>query len=328
MSYFILGSNSFAGSMLVDYLLTQGHDVIGVSRSLQPNPVLQPYYQNANKHNFRFVQSDINHDLSYVTNIISQQKPRCIIDLAGQGMVAESWSNPEQWYQTNIVSKVKFHEYLRHCDFLDRYVRVSTPEVYGSTEGLVSETHTYCPSTPYAVSHAAIDMSLMTFYKQYQFPVTLARFANFYGPYQQLYRIVPRTIIFALLDKKLYLHGGGHAKRAFIHAYDVATAIYSLINKGAIGEIYHFSTELMISINDLVSNICELMQIDMSSLVTISADRPGKDANYGMDTSKAKQTLGWVPTYTLTDGLLQTIDWVEKNIDVIKTLSLDYIHRI
>lgn len=327
MSYLVLGSNSFAGGSLVDYLLTRGSSVIGISRSKQVSPILQPYYANPNINNLKFMQLDLNNDFSDLVAIISQFKPKYIIDLAGQGMVAESWNQPEQWYTTNIISKVKLHDFLRTCDFIEKYVRVSTPEVYGSTNGCVDEKQRFSPSTPYAVSHAAIDMSLLAFYQQYNFPVILTRFANFYGAHQQLYRIIPRTVIYALLGKTLSLHGGGTATRAFIHGYDVATAIVRVIEAGDIGETYHFSSEEPISIKDLVVKICTLMDVNVDSFVQISPDRPGKDAHYNMDMTKARNKLNWSPVYSLDKGVSEVIEWVKYNIEEIKTLPLNYIHQ-
>jgi len=209
MKYFVLGSNSFAGSTFVDEMLSQEEPVVGISRSEQPNVVLRPYANNKNLKNFSFYALDINQDFDAIKQLILKYKPQYVVDFAGQGMVAESWKNPEQWYLTNIVAKVKLHDFLRTCDFIDRYVRVSTPEVYGHSDQPMTEGQAFNPSTPYAVSHAAVDMSLMAFHKQYGFPVLFTRYANFYGPHQQLYRIIPRTIIYSLLGKKLSLHGGG-----------------------------------------------------------------------------------------------------------------------
>lgn len=327
MTYLILGSNSFAGSSLVDYLLSRQEKVIGVNRSAQYHSVMQPYFNNPNKGAFTFFQLDINRDLPEIIDVVRQHKPQYVIDFAGQGMVAESWQSPEQWYATNVVSKVKLHDYLRQCDFLERYVRVSTPEVYGNTERKVTEDMHYNPSTPYAVSHAAIDMSLTTFYKQYQFPVCLTRFANFYGPHQQLYRIIPRTIIYALTGNKLSLHGGGHSQRAFIHGHDVAAGIDKVIQQGTLGDVYHFSSGQSITIRRLVERICELLEIDFSSLVTITDDRPGKDAKYEMDATKAECQLNWSPLYTLDEGLNHTIKWVKDNLKIITQLPLNYIHK-
>lgn len=327
MKYLILGSNSFAGSCLVNKLLTDEHQVIGISRSDATHDVMLPYHKNKNRDAFQFYSYDINRHFDEIAFLIREKKPEYIVDFAGQGMVAESWKNPEQWYQTNIVSKAKLHHLLTACDFLERYVRVSTPEVYGNTAQPVDETQSYNPSTPYAVSHTAVDMSLKAYYQQYQFPVVLTRFANFYGPHQQLYRIIPRTIIYGLLNKKLMLHGGGKSERAFIYGDDVAHAICSVIHQGKIGETYHFSAETPISIAKLVRKISELMDIRFDDLVEVSEDRPGKDALYSMKTNKAEIELQWKPTVLLEQGLQKTIDWVRNNIDVIKTLPLNYVHK-
>ena len=94
----------------------------------------------------------------------------------------ESWKHPDHWFMTNVVSTVRLHERLRHCDFIRKYVHVTTPEVYGSTEGFIREDAPFRPSTPYAVSRAAGDMSLRTFFEAYEFPVVFTRAANVYGP--------------------------------------------------------------------------------------------------------------------------------------------------
>lgn len=327
MTHLILGSTSFAGSSLVDYLLKNGEKVIGVSRSAEYHPILQPYYSNVNKSAFTFHQYDVNRNMDDIIRLIQREKPKYVIDLAGQGMVAESWSDPAQWYTTNIVSKVNLHHALKNSDFLERYVRVSTPEVYGDSPIPMNEMQSMNPSTPYAVSHAAIDMSLIAFYKQYQFPVTLTRFANFYGPHQQLYRIIPRTIIYGMLGNKLPLHGGGTSERMFIYADDIASGIYKSIHQGKVGETYHFTNGPLISIRQLVEKICNIMDVDIKSFVEIAEERAGKDNKYEMDASKSIKELGWKPQYTLERGIEKTIDWIRKNIDTIQSLPLNYIHK-
>ena len=323
----ILGSNSFAGRHCAAYFSDLGHEVIGVSRSPLPELLYFDFQPLLDAKSFRFHQIDINDNWSRLKQLFVQEKPAYIIDMAGQGMVAESWQNPEQWYQTNILAKVRLHQWLKDCDWLDKYVRVSTPEVYGNTPTAIKENRPFNPSTPYAVSHAAIDMSLMTFHQQYGFPVVLTRFANFYGPGQQFYRIVPRAFIYASLNKKLLLHGGGVSRRAFIHSYDVSTALSAVIQKGAPGETYHFSTDEVVSIRDLVSLIATHCGMTLNQLCEISEDRPGKDAQYFMDWNKARMELNWQPESSLTQGLSQTGDWVRRNINKIKDMNLDYEHK-
>ena len=96
-------------------------------------------------------------------------------------MVEQSWENPKDWFQTNVLSTVELQNRLRHLDFIDKYIHVTSPEVYGSTNGFIRRT-CFNPSTPYAVSRAAGDMSLRTFFEAYNFPAISTRAANVYGP--------------------------------------------------------------------------------------------------------------------------------------------------
>ena len=323
----VLGSNSFAGAALVKRLLDDGADVVGFNRSAEGSPIFLQYRGSAAPGRYRFIQADINRDFEAVTGVLRDFRPAVVADFAGQGMVAESWQNPDQWYTTNIVAKVRLHDVLRTLEGLERYVRVSTPEVYGSHESLLRETWQFNPSTPYAVSHAAIDMSLRAFHQRYGFPVVFTRFANFYGPGQQLYRIIPRTIIYALLKRKLPLHGGGKAVRAFIYGSDVADAIVRSITHGVPGEIYHFSPSDFHTIRDVVTIIADYLKVDFGALVEMAPDRPSKDQAYLMDSSRALKELGWSPKVDLSTGIAKTVDWVAANLDEIKTLPLDYIHK-
>lgn len=323
----VLGSNSFAGSVFVDSALSGGHQVWGINRSPEPSPVFLPYKGNPRAVSYAFRRMDINRDFSTLCEWLTEMRPAFVVDFAGQGMVAESWQDPAQWYQTNIVSKVRLHDFLRRQLWLEKYIRVSTPEVYGSTADLIREDHPYRPSTPYAVSHAATDMSLTAFYNNYRFPVVLGRFANFFGPGQQLYRIVPKTILCALTGKKLPLHGGGTSVRAFIHARDVASALLRVIHKGVPGEVYHFSPERFYSIREVVETICRKVGVEFARTVEMTTDRPRKDQAYLMDASKARAELGWQPHIGFEQGVDQTIEWIRANLDYLKTLSWEYVHK-
>ena len=323
----ILGSNSFAGSCFVDKALDLGCQVLGVSRSDESLPFFKPSNIKTDLGKYRFVKADLNNDLEQIILLLREFAPEWIIDFAGQGMVADSWVHPEQWYQTNIVSKVRLHQELLSHSELKKYIRVSTPEVYGSNENLINESWLLNPTTPYAVSHAAIDLSLKAFYKQYQFPVVFTRFANFYGPRQQLYRIVPRTIIYALTGQTLQLHGGGTSMRAFIYGEDVAEAIHRTIIGGAPGEIYHFSPQEFYSIKQIVEKICDKLAVDIDQTVRVVPDRAGKDLAYLMDSSRARAELGWTPSTTLDVGLEKVIDWVKEYLPEILSAPQDYIHK-
>jgi dTDP-glucose 4,6-dehydratase len=259
--------------------------------------------------------------------IVYDFRPRYVVNFAAQSMVAESWQHPQDWFQTNVVANVRLHDRLRHCDFVDKYVHVSTPEVYGSCHGSVREDAPLNPSTPYAVSRAACDMSLMTFFRAYRFPVVFTRAANVYGPGQHLYRIIPRTIVFVRLGRRLPLHGGGASLRSFIHIRDVANGTWRIAQRGKPGEPYHLSTPDLISIRDLVERICERLGVRFADHVEMVGERRGKDAAYILDSSKARESLGWKDTVGLDEGIDEVIAWVDRNLDELKRQPLEYVHK-
>ena len=325
----VIGSNSFSGASFVRHCLTQGLDVLGASRSDEPANCFLPYrwLPAAQQKGFRFVRADLNHDLPGLMAALDEFQPAAVVNFAAQGMVAPSWQQPAHWYQTNVVANVLFHDRLRQTPWLKKYVHVGTPEVYGSTTGVIDETAPFNPSTPYAASRAACDLHLRTFLHQYKFPVAWTRAANVYGPGQQLYRIIPRTILSIKLGQPLQLHGGGHSVRSFIHIDDVAAATLAIARRAPSGECYHLSTARFISIRGLVEMICRMMNADFSRVAQITEDRPGKDAAYTLDSAKARRTLGWQDTVALEDGVRATIAWAEAHLDEIRRQPPDYIHK-
>jgi len=327
LKYLVIGSNSFSGASFADFALAQGAEVIGVSRSPEPHRAFLPYRWSGRDAGFRFHRIDLNHDLDALMQLMDAERPQVVVNFAAQSMVAESWANPDHWMMTNVVSTVRLHDRLRHCDYMDRYVHVTTPEVYGSTGGFIDETTPFNPSTPYAVSRAAGDMSLRTFFKAYGFPVLFTRAANVFGPGQQLYRIVPRTVLFVRMGRKLQLHGGGHSERSFIHATDVADATVRIAAGGRPGETYHISTPRIVTIRQLVEMICSMMGKRFEDHVEVVGERLGKDAAYQLDSGKLRSELGWTDRIPLEQGIEETIAWVDRFLDDLKAEEMNYVHK-
>jgi dTDP-glucose 4,6-dehydratase len=325
--YLVLGSNSFSGASLVDFLLGQEAEVIGVSRSAEPDRAFLPYRWSPRERGFRFFQLDLNRDLDAIASLMRSERPTHVVNFAAQSMVAESWQHPEHWYMTNVVSTVRLHEALRRFDFLEKYLHVTTPEVYGSTSGVVREDAPFNPSTPYAVSRAAADMSLRTYFANYGFPVVFTRAANVYGPGQQLYRIVPRTIMFIRLHKKLPLHGGGASERSFIDIADVASATALVARSGKPGDTYHIATERIVSIRALVEMICTRLGARFEDCVEIVGERPGKDMAYRLDSGKLRHELGWSDKIGLEAGIERTIAWADRFFETLRDQPMHYVHK-
>ncbi|MGQ0683684.1 GDP-mannose 4,6-dehydratase [Bradyrhizobium sp.] len=325
--YLILGSNSFSGATFADFLAAAGHHVIATSRSHEPHDAFLPYKWNKRPGKVDFQRIDLNHDLEALKSLLAREKPTHVVNFAAQSMVGESWLNPDHWMMTNVVSAVRLHDLLRNYDSLDRYIHVTTPEVYGSTEGWVSEEAPFNPSTPYAVSRAAGDMSLRTYFANYQFPVVFTRAANVYGPGQQLYRIVPRTIIAAMGGQKLRLDGGGKSIRVFIHMTDVSDATLRIATSGQVGATYHISGYELVSIRTLVEMILKRLGKSFDECVEIGPERPGKDTAYTLDSFKLRTELGWRDTISLEQGVDDVIAWAGRFSKDMTKLPSKYEHK-
>lgn len=325
--YLVLGSNSFSGASFVRWLADQGHEVLAASRSPEPHTALLPYTWSDHADAVRFFQIDINHDLDRLAGLLSAENPTHVVNFAAQSMVGESWDHPDHWMMTNVVSTVRLHEILRAHKRLERYVHVTTPEVYGSTDGWVSEGAPFNPSTPYAVSRAAADMSLRTYVARYNFPAVSTRAANVYGPGQQLYRIIPRTILAAIGGQKLRLDGGGTSVRVFIHMDDVSDATFRIAEGGEIGEDYHISGTELISIRALVEMILNKLGKSFEDCVELGPERPGKDTTYQLASDRLRRTLGWSDSISLSNGIDGVIAWADRFKDVLHQLPSRYEHK-
>ena len=195
--FIVIGSNCFSGACFVDYVLGDNPDsqVIGISRSPEKEDFFLPY-KSKGSNRFHFHALNLNNQLDEIVSVIKEFRPDYIVNFSAQGMVAQSWDNPDQWFKTNGIALMSLADRLKQENYLKRFVQISTPEVYGSCSGHIKEDAPLNPSTPYAASKACGDLSLIPYHKNYDFPVVFTRATNVYGAHQQLYRIIPRTMIY------------------------------------------------------------------------------------------------------------------------------------
>lgn len=326
MRALVLGASSFSAGFVVKALLESGYDCRCISRS-RLAPLFFAAGELAACDQFEFFSVHLVDDTELAVRLIHEFKPQIIVDFAGQGMVAPSWEQPWQWFDTNLSAKSKIARSLVNVDWLEKYIRISTPEVYGSSKFPLSTTATYNPSTPYAISHVAIDQLMLKFFENYGFPVVLPRYANFYGEHQKLYRVVPRALWSAITGETFYLDGGGLSERAFIHGYDVGTSILHLIAKADPGDIFHFSGVERVSIKSLVEQCFRVVgKFNFNETVVVGPDRVGKDQNYHLDTSKSLADLEWRQSISLSEGIGRCAEWMLENEPALAECSLKYEH--
>lgn len=328
-SILVIGSNSFAGSNFSNYLLNKNLKVIGVSRSQEINKIFLKYKTNKNyKKNFLFKKIDLNKDkdILKLIKIVKDKKIKFIVNFASQGMVAESWLTPWDWYNTNVVSFSKLINKLKNVK-LEKFLNFSTPEVYGSTSKKIKEHNLFNPSTPYAISRTAQDFNLYAYYKNFNFPVVFTRTANIFGPHQQLYRIVPLAIIKAINNNKIDLHGSGKSIRSFVYMDDVSEMLFKILfDKKNIGKTFHISTKKFISIKKLVLMIINLLKKN-KKLIRNVKERDGKDFGYYLDASRIIKEYQWQEKTSLEAGLNKTVEWIKNNYQLINKLNLKYKHK-
>ena len=325
----VLGANSFSGQDFVDLLLDDSdNDVLGISRSPQRGPEFIRHLSRDTAGRYRYAAIDMNASLPELLQLLDAERPQWIVNFAAQSEVAPSWENPQHWFQTNTVALAELVNHLRRVDYVERYLHVSSPEVYGSCEGTVTEDTAFRPSTPYAASKAAADLLLATFRRQFSFPLVTVRATNVYGPGQQLFKIIPRSVLYIKSGRRIGLHGGGVAVKSYIHIRDVSRGELAILKAGRVGEIYHLSPDQGVSVRHVVETICARLAAEFDECVDLVDERPGQDAAYVIDSTKARRELGWTPQVGFAEGVDEVVRWVEENWDVLKRASWDYEHKV
>jgi len=324
----VLGANAFSGQDFVDLLLDDPrYEVIGVSRSPERSDLFLRYRRRNDLSRYRYVQLDFNRDMPALLDLLDDLRPSRIVNFAAQSEVGPSWVHPEHWFQTNTVSLSLLVNHLRRREYLERYLHVSSPEVYGTCVGRVTEESPVNPSTPYAASKAAADHLLSTYQKQFGFPLLTVRATNVYGAGQQLFKIIPRSAIYLKLGRVIELHGGGHAVKSYIHIRDVSRGELAILEHGKIGSLYHLSPDRGVAVRDVVATICDRMGRSFQEATRVVAERPGQDAAYVIDSTRARTELGWAPRISLDEGLGEVAEWVEGSWDRVRQEPLEYQHK-
>ena len=324
----VIGSNSFSGSDFIDLLLeSRYYEVFGISRSPEKSELFLPYKQRDCLSRFEFRQFDMNQNMPAMLDFLTDIQPDYIVNFAAQSEVAPSWQNPGQWFQTNAVAIAELTSYLKDQSWLQRYLHISSPEVYGTCNGYIAEDTPVNPSTPYAASKAAGDLMLFTLVKNLDFPLVMIRATNVYGAHQQLFKIIPRSAIYLNMDRQIQLHGGGKAVKSYIHIRDVSRGELLAMEQGRIGEIYHLSPNHSIAVKDAVKTICSVMGRDFESATETVQERLGQDKAYEIDSTKAREEFGWQPEISFQEGVADVVKWVETYWSEICDESLEYQHK-
>jgi len=276
-----------------------------------------------------FVHGDIA-DAALVRALLAQHRPGVVYHLAAESHVDRSIDGPAAFVQTNVVgTSVLLQECLRYWQTLPepergqfRFVHVSTDEVFGSlgATGRFNEDSSYDPSSPYAATKAASDHLVRAWHRTYGLPVLVTNCSNNYGPCQFPEKLIPLVIAKARAGAPIPVYGTGANVRDWLYVEDHARALQLVAARGQPGRTYAVGGDAERSNLELVHLLCALLdelapspQGPHARLITFVADRPGHDARYAIDASRAAGELGWAPQADLERGLRRTVEWYLTN---------------
>lgn len=261
---------------------------------------------------YRFEHGDIC-DADFVRRVLASASFDAVVHFAAESHVDRSILDSGPFIQTNIVGTQVLLDASRQAG-IERYVQVSTDEVYGSLgdTGFFTEETPLAPNSPYSASKAAADLLVRSYFHTFGFPAITTRCSNNYGPYQFPEKLIPFFISNAWNDQPLPVYGTGENVRDWIHVRDHCRGIDAALQRGRPGEVYNFGGRHEMTNIALTRLLLETVGKD-DSLIHYVTDRPGHDHRYAIDCSKAERELGWTPEVTFAEGLRETVRWYEEN---------------
>jgi dTDP-glucose 4,6-dehydratase len=238
-----------------------------------------------------------------------------VVHFAAESHNDNSLTNPWPFVQTNVVGTYTLLEAVRRHS--TRFHHISTDEVYGDLElddpaKFTPETP-YNPSSPYSSTKAASDLLVRAWVRSFGVQATISNCSNNYGPYQHVEKFIPRQITNVIDGVRPKLYGTGENVRDWIHVEDHNSAVWTIVERGRIGETYLIGADGEENNRSVVELILELTGQPRDAYDLVS-DRPGHDLRYAIDSSKLRTELGWEPRYSsFRDGLAATIEWYRAN---------------
>ena len=251
---------------------------------------------------------DIN-DTDRLRNLINKNEINYVVNFAAESHVDNSINNSTPFVHTNINGTHSLLTLLHDCPTIERYLQVSTDEVYGTLseeDDAFTENTPIQANSPYSASKASADLLCRSFYETFNYPILITRCSNNYGPNQHEEKLIPLMIKKAKAGEKLPVYGDGKNIRDWIHVSDHCSGIDAVLHNGKLGEVYNIGGKNEVRNIDIVKTILKLLERDDDQIEFIK-DRLGHDWRYAIDNSKIQNELNWSPSVNFKEGLKELI---------------------
>jgi len=341
----VTGGCGFIGSNFIRYILKVHPDwkVVNLDKLTYAGN-LANLKDVAEDHRYRFVKGDIA-DRQLVEKLFREERFDAVVNFAAESHVDRSILDPSPFIETNIKGTQILLEAARKYP-VERFVQVSTDEVYGSLgeTGVFTEESPLKPNSPYAASKAAADLLCRAYHKAYGIPVIITRSSNNYGPYQFPEKLIPLMIRNALIGKELPVYGQGKQVRDWLYVEDNCRAIDLVLQRGGAGEVYNIGGGCEKRNIEVVEMICDILERLVPEIVALHGSPRARitfikdprgaahDFRYALDCHKITSDLSWRPEVRFEEGLERTVKWYLQNQDWVESVItgeyLTYYERV
>ncbi|MCS7232019.1 MAG: dTDP-glucose 4,6-dehydratase [Elusimicrobiota bacterium] len=316
MKILVTGGCGFMGSDFVRKAVIAGKEVVVVDKMTYAGDIKR---LEEVKGEYKFYKCDIV-NFEHLEKIFKKEKPKVVLHYAAETHVDRSILKPSDFVLTNVVGTFNLLEISKkYC--VGKFIHISTDEVYGELPKdknlKFKETSPLRPKSPYAATKAAADNLVSSYVKTYNFPAIIVRASNNYGFWQYPEKLIPLTISYAIFGKKIPIYGKGLNIRTWLFVEDFTKALFLVLKKGKVGEVYNIGSNEEIENIKVVKKILSYLGKD-ESLIEFIADRPGHDLRYALDITKISSELGWKAETKFEEGVKKTVNWYINNLEWLK----------
>lgn len=310
----ITGSSGLIGTNLVELLLENSYFVVGVAKKFPLKELELPQFKHEN---YIIIEGDIC-DSEFINQLFTKYDPNYIIHLAAQAIVAQANSAAQDTFDVNIRGTWILMEAAKRLKSLRKIIVASSDKAYGTHHKLpYQEDYELNAINPYDISKKITEEIALSYFHNYQLPVTITRCGNVFGAYDLNWsRIVPGTILSCLNNEKIVLRTSGQQRRCYVYVKDVSEAYVKILNaltEEVAGEVFNVGNDKSISTLEVVEMVCDELEIEMNKNIIIENNSKYELESQSLSSSKIKNILGWREKYSIQKAMSETVNWYRGN---------------